>query len=81
VQAVKKYVELESPTMGTRVRVLLPEGVQAALRPGINPLRWYTYEDHPDQRWTPYYKIYLLSVRIDNPATGGGEFLLEISDR
>lgn len=80
VTEVGEYIELESPVMGTRVRVNIPDGLPAAIRPGVYPLRWYSSEERPDQRWSPYYKIYLLSVRIDQPAAaGGGEFMLEVS--
>ena len=75
---VEESIELISPTMGTRVRLSLPAGLPAVLRQGVYPLRWYGGE-HPPQRWEPYYKIYLLSVRIDNPATDNGEFMLEVS--
>ncbi len=78
---VEKEVKLSNPTMGSVVKISVPAGSQAALRPGIPPLRWYTKEDHPPGRYEPFYSIRLLSVQIDNPEpVGSGEFLVEIME-
>jgi len=76
---VAREVRLSNPTMDSRIRVSVPLGVKAALRPGILPLRWYSKEDYPAGRYEPFYSIRLLSVQIDDPdPVGGGEFLVEI---
>jgi hypothetical protein len=76
---VSSEVQLSNPTMDSVVRITIPEGADAVLRPGVYPLRWYSKEDHPTGRWVPFYQIRLLSVQIDDPEPiGGGEFLVEI---
>ena len=80
VEKVVREVRLENPTMGSKVRIVVPDHREVALRPPNNPLRWYQGE-HGEQSYEPYYRISLLSVKIE-PAQGkgGGEFLLEIAD-
>lgn len=76
---VAEEIRLSNPTMRSLVRVIIPDGAKAALRPGVPPLRWYSKEDHPPGRWEPFFSIRLLSVQIDDPdPVGGGEFLVEI---
>jgi len=77
---VKREVRISNPTMGTTVRLTLPGGLPAKLNPGVWPLRWYGGE-HPPQRYEPYYKICLLSVRVNcRDGKGGGKFMIEIVD-
>ena len=80
VEKVVREVRLENPTMGSKVRIVVPDHREVVLRPPNNPLRWYQGE-HGEQSYEPYYRISLLSVKIE-PAQGkgGGEFLLEIAD-
>lgn len=79
VNEVNGWVELINPTTGTRIRISVPEGLDAALRPPVQPLRWYA-GDHGVQRFEPFYDIRLLSVRIDKPeGKGRGEFIINIS--
>lgn len=77
---VKHEVSISNPTMGSAVRLAVPEGHPARLNPGVWPLRWYGGE-HPDQRYEPYYKICLLSVRVDGAqGRGEGRFILEVAE-
>jgi hypothetical protein len=79
--SVAREVRLSNATMDSEVRVTIPSGARAVLRPGVPPLRWYSAEDHPAGRYEPFYSIRLLSLQIDNPdPVGSGEFLLEILD-
>ena len=79
VNEVNGWVELANPTTETRIRISVPEGLDAALRPSVQPLRWYA-GDHGVQRFEPFYDIRLLSVRIDKPeGRGRGEFIINIS--
>jgi hypothetical protein len=80
LEQVSESVVISNPTTATRVKISVPEKYPAALRPAIDPLRWYG-GDHPDQRYRPFYGISLLSVRIDSPnGRGMGEFVIEIFD-
>ncbi len=77
---VKNEVRISNPTMGSTVRLRIPAGLPAKLNPGVPPLRWYGGE-HGPQRYEPYYKIFLLSVRVDaTDGKGSGEFMVEIMD-
>ena len=77
---VKQEVRISNPTMGSTVRLTMPKGLPVKLNPGVPPLRWYGGE-HPPQRYEPYYKICLLSVRVDcSDGKGGGKFTVEIMD-
>ncbi|MGW8181184.1 MAG: hypothetical protein ACWGQW_20835, partial [bacterium] len=76
---VSREILLTNPTMSSKVRVAIPSGSHAALRPGVPPLRWYSKEDHPAGRYEPFFSIRLLSLQIDDPGpVGGGEFQVEI---
>jgi len=73
-------VELSNPTTESLVRIDVPEGFEVALRPPVQPLRWYA-GDHGAQRFEPFYDIRLLSVRIKEPEKrGSGEFRIKISN-
>jgi len=75
---VREQVDISNPLTGTLVRIVVPEGLQAALRPPILPLRWYG-GDHGVQRYEPFYEIRLLSVMVENPkGKGSGEFTVTI---
>ncbi|MFC1614508.1 hypothetical protein ACFL5K_04355, partial [Gemmatimonadota bacterium] len=78
---VKRELRIFNPTMSSSVRLTVPEGRSAKLNPGVWPLRWYGGE-HPAQRYEPYYKICLLSLKVDCTRQGKGEekFMLEILD-
>ena len=77
---VKQEVWISNPTMGSTVRLTMPKGQPAKLNAGVLPLRWYGGE-HPPQRYEPYYKICLLSARVDcSDGKGGGKFTVEIMD-
>ena len=79
VNEVVARVELTNPTSESRIRIEVPEGFEVALRPPVQPLRWYA-GDHGAQRFEPFYDIRLLSVRINDPEkTGRGEFRINIS--
>ncbi|MEA2063159.1 MAG: hypothetical protein U9P14_05635 [Gemmatimonadota bacterium] len=78
---VDKQVEISNPTMGATVRFTTPVGSSAKLQPGVWPMRWYIGEHVPNQRYEPYYKINLLSVKIDIAGgKGAGTFVLEITE-
>jgi len=78
VEPVRETVEMSGSIRGATVRLTLPPGLQARIRPGEWPIRWYGGE-HPPQHWEPYYRINLISVRVDDPArVKEGEFRLEI---
>lgn len=80
VHKVERQVEISNPTSGTRVRIAIPEGLEAAIRQPILPLRWYG-GDHKVQRYEPFYDIRLLSLRVDNPkGKGSGEFTVTINN-
>jgi hypothetical protein len=79
VKRVKRGVQISNPTTDTRVRVDPPKDLECAVRPFVEPLRSYgVLKDK--QYHQPYYRICLLSARIDAPAgKGSGEFRIEIS--
>ena len=80
VESVSERVEISSGITGATVRLTLPPGLPAAIRPGVWPIRWYG-GDHPPQHWEPYYRINLVSLRVDDLArVREGKFLLEILD-
>jgi len=80
LRKVRKQVDISNPTTGTLVRITVPEGLEAALRPPILPLRWYG-GDHGVQRYEPFYDIRLLSVKVDAPkGKGSGKFTVTIRD-
>jgi hypothetical protein len=75
---VEEAVLISNPTTSTKVRISMPANREVALRPPIDPLRWYGRE-HPDQRYLPFYGISLLSLSIESPnGKGMGRFELEI---
>jgi hypothetical protein len=78
LEKVEEVVLISNPTTSTRIKILVPSEYDVALRPPIDPLRWYG-GDHPDQRYVPFYGISLLSLKIEPPkGRGGGEFVIEI---
>jgi hypothetical protein len=75
---VEEAVLIFNPTTSTRIKISVPAKHDVAIRPPIEPLRWYGGE-HPDQRYVPFYGISLLSLDVDSPnGRGMGKFVLEI---
>lgn len=75
---VAAQLRVIDPAMGSQVTLSLPPGAHARLRWPLMPLRWYTDERSP-QRYEPYYRIALLSVKLDaGKGQGSGRFLLEV---
>ncbi len=75
---VSKQIRIIDPQMGSETMLTLPPGAQARVHPSIEPLRWYTDENLP-QRYEPYYRIALVSVKLDGAkGQGSGRFTLEI---
>lgn len=73
-----KQIRITDPQMGTVTTLTLPGGVEARVRPSIEPLRWYTDENLP-QRYEPYYRIALVSVKLDgSTGQGSGRFTVEV---
>jgi hypothetical protein len=75
---VGREILIDSPRMGSAVRISVPPRKDIWMRRPIYPLRWYG-GDHRNQRYKPYYEIALVSVRIEPPAgKGEGRFSLEV---
>ncbi len=78
---VKKTVEIRNAVTASAVHITLPEGTKAMVRGPILPLRWYG-ADQGEQRYHPYYKIFLLSVLEDaSKEKGRNAFQLEIREK
>lgn len=74
--AVTHEITIENPTTHTTVTITIPKNGNARLNPAVDPMRWYI-DDHVQNRYTPYYRIALLSLSLD-PAQGHGKFLIEV---
>ncbi|MGH9615699.1 MAG: hypothetical protein ACRD28_03075 [Acidobacteriaceae bacterium] len=77
---VAHRVVIENPTTHSTVTITVPPGSDVLLNRPVYPLRWYTDDDNYEKnRYTPFYRIALLSLSL-NPqeSQGGGKFLIEI---
>jgi hypothetical protein len=73
-------VVIENPTTHSTVTITVPQGSDVLLNQPVYPLRWYTEDqDYDKNRYTPFYRIALLSLSL-NPqkSQGGGKFLIEV---
>lgn len=75
---VARQIRVIDSRMGSKTTLTLPPGATARVHPSLMPLRWYTDEDLP-QRYEPYYRIALVSVKLEGgKGQGSGRFLLEV---
>lgn len=75
---VRQEVLIENPTTHSTVTVMVPPGREILLNRPVYPLRWYI-DEHERERYTPYYKIALLSLSLQrHEGKGGGKFVIEV---
>lgn len=56
----------------------MPQGREILLNRPVYALRWY-FDEHEQERYTPYCKIALLSVSLQrHEGKGGGKFVVEV---
>jgi hypothetical protein len=77
---VAHQVVIENPTTHSTVTISVPPGSDVLLNRPEDPLRWYTPDDEYEKnRYTPFYRIALLSLNLNPQETrGGGRFLIEV---
>lgn len=77
---VAHQVVIENPTTHSTVTIVVPSGSDVRLNQPVYPLRWYTDDqDYDANRYTPFYRIALLSLSLDTHENrGGGKFQIEV---